>query len=579
MLINKTYFLIIPFIFSSVGLFLHDPVSLLACIVLTVYILIYLILNPVKRIIPNLTYVYVAVIPMLYLISGFINRQPIRDLIFGAYKRNDGLATVISLFLVFLFATLGKNTFDFINKGLIPLLILCILYGVFQLLSFDFINWNNPYNAIQLTLGNPNQAAALLGLMSISVVYKITSTRELGKKSGFLVLLTVLLVLGTRTNSSQFFLISILGIIVFYSILNIFKIRNLSLIYLVSIFLVLFLSIIGNMSISKLIEITNTDSRFEYMKVGIRIWRDSPIIGGGVDSFKMYSSFHRSVRMVQKEGSFVIPDKSHNLLIDHLANGGLLVALTWLLFIITICIYLFRLIFSFKNNSNELALVSSLWISYLVQTFINPSHILISVIGFMSAGLIVGMYLQTSPNEKSIVFSSKCISYVSKFGLFTLIIFLVISFRVTKIDSESKSFLSTPYRNVSIPSSLLGTWQDPTLTELFAVKLLNQSENCAEVRRISSILLSQNKRSQQAWYFRSLCSSYFGDFQTASKSIDNALVLDPYNIRYLISKFQFQLKLNNQTSARSTLDLIKTINPQEAELSQLEKLLSKTSNS
>ncbi|MFM7984157.1 MAG: hypothetical protein ACKPKO_33010, partial [Candidatus Fonsibacter sp.] len=38
--------------------------------------------------------------------------------------------------------------------------LLFILYGFMQHFGNDFIDWNNPYNSIILTLGNPNFSSA-----------------------------------------------------------------------------------------------------------------------------------------------------------------------------------------------------------------------------------------------------------------------------------------------------------------------------------------------------------------------------------------------------------------------------------
>ena len=42
------------------------------------------------------------------------------------------------------------------------------LYGLLQNSGKDFVDWNNPYNSVILTVGNPNYAAALLAIFGVS---------------------------------------------------------------------------------------------------------------------------------------------------------------------------------------------------------------------------------------------------------------------------------------------------------------------------------------------------------------------------------------------------------------------------
>jgi hypothetical protein len=41
------------------------------------------------------------------------------------------------------------------------------IYGLMQINGNDFVAWNNPYNSMIATLGNPNFASSLLALIAL----------------------------------------------------------------------------------------------------------------------------------------------------------------------------------------------------------------------------------------------------------------------------------------------------------------------------------------------------------------------------------------------------------------------------
>ena len=46
--------------------------------------------------------------------------------------------------------------------------------------------------------------------------------------------------------------------------------------------------------------------------------------------------------ITNSDGVFVIPDKSHNVLIDHFANGGVFAGIVWIAFVILVFVSLFN---------------------------------------------------------------------------------------------------------------------------------------------------------------------------------------------------------------------------------------------
>ena len=89
--------------------------------------------------------------------------------LFGEYQRRTGYLAYLCLVIFFLAACFIFNTRQLSLFGNAVLLIglLTSLYGLAQHFKHDFVQWNNPYNSILGTLGNPDFAAALMAIFLI----------------------------------------------------------------------------------------------------------------------------------------------------------------------------------------------------------------------------------------------------------------------------------------------------------------------------------------------------------------------------------------------------------------------------
>jgi len=77
--------------------------------------------------------------------------------------------------------------------------------------------------------------------------------------------------------------------------------------------------------------------RFDYWITGVQIFSENWLLGVGPDQFQRHAALYRNSEQVLRDGDFVIPDRAHNVLIDHFANGGIGAGILWLGF----CIYIF----------------------------------------------------------------------------------------------------------------------------------------------------------------------------------------------------------------------------------------------
>ena len=96
---------------------------------------------------------------------------------FGETQRKTGFLTYLSLALLALASSSIINNFNLrkiFNWALITGFLLAI-YGLMQTSGIDFVQWNNPYNSIISTVGNPNFAAAIMAMMATILIGLIMS--------------------------------------------------------------------------------------------------------------------------------------------------------------------------------------------------------------------------------------------------------------------------------------------------------------------------------------------------------------------------------------------------------------------
>ena len=99
---------------------------------------------------------------------------------FGENARRTGFLTYFCLTVFFFSAALlfrlsNLSKFDFVTLIVGPIV---GLYGFSQHFKIDAIKWNNPYNSVLSTLGNPDFASAVMGIflvLTVGVILNKTS--------------------------------------------------------------------------------------------------------------------------------------------------------------------------------------------------------------------------------------------------------------------------------------------------------------------------------------------------------------------------------------------------------------------
>jgi hypothetical protein len=340
--------------------------------------------------------------------SAIMSDSPLSQNLYGAFGRNNGLITYIFLAIILL-ATLSlrsRDSFSRIIKSLIFAGLINMVYCLWVITFGDFIGWNNPYGNILGTLGNPNFIGSFLGIFVAAYVgYGLdSSSPKWFKYSVFIVVpITAFEIIQSSAIQGRIVGVTGVGIIGFFYIKSRFN-------QIVTSIYVLFgvmggaLALLGALQIGPLtsyIYKTSVSLRGQYWLAGWNTGEANPIFGAGMDAFGNWYRRSRDIRAIELPGVNTVVDASHNVPIDMFAFGG------WPLFISYMFLMglggraIIRASLRTKQFDPILAVLTSTWIGYQLQSIISINQIGLAIWGWVLTGAVIAYERSTRQNSIS----------------------------------------------------------------------------------------------------------------------------------------------------------------------------------
>ena len=334
------------------------------------------------------------------LISTLYSSSPWVQNIYGASGRNTGVLTYISLMVFFIAGTFIKDIDQAysIFKGLFAAFTFNAVYGIFQITNHDPIKWTNPYNSFLGTLGNPNFSAAFMaiGVTSALPIFLWKVQRKIYKIAGFALILIGIYEIQS-SNALQGKVVLAFGILVtiLYYLINKQISTKIIASYLSIVITVITVSILGMLQIGPLKEFlfkSTVTLRGFYWRAGLEMFQSKPIYGVGFDSYGDYYTRVRGISAIKSPGAITtVSNSAHNVLIDILASGGILVTVPYLILnFIALSLVIKRIISKAKVDSVEQSLVIA-WLGYSVQSIVSINQIGLAIWGWILPGAIIGI--------------------------------------------------------------------------------------------------------------------------------------------------------------------------------------------
>lgn len=349
----------------------------------------------------TLFYILVAFISSALFASIFTDFKYVA--VFGDTQRRNGLLSYLSLAIVLFASSIFVRVFNIKRLYTTTYFIgvVTAIYAFMQTNGKDFVKWNNNYNAIIGTLGNPNFAAAVMAVIGVLVFTSIFITDFKNYIRFFAAALAIVLFgLIYRSNARQGLLSYILGTGLFLIIWLYIKNRKLGLAVGVSGIIVFIFSVLGMLQIGPLQRFLykpTVSVRGHYWRTGIEMFKHEPLFGVGMDRYGAYFKEFREVSYPLSYGFDITSSNAHNTFIQFFATGGVFFGVSYLILNGYI---LKRAIFGLKNLSgnNQLLLagIFSAWIAFHAQSLVSIDNIGISIWGWLLGGSIIGVSVSSS---------------------------------------------------------------------------------------------------------------------------------------------------------------------------------------
>jgi O-antigen ligase len=336
--------------------------------------------------------------------ASFSSESTLTRTLFGYPGRSNGLLFylgILTLLWVSSSSMISSNFLKQLKNTFLALFIIFALYSSIQLLGFDPVEWNNPYNPVIGTLGNPNFSGAFLGVAAAAILH-IAILSHKAERIRYLVFGLALLALAISTGSLQAVGIFAIGILI--TILKLIYVRySLKLLILTvssitSISALIFAGFLGLGPLGERLLQFTLQIRLEYWRVGLEIAKEFPLTGIGPDSYVEGFRKFRSEAFVEKYSDQVISDSAHNVLINFMANFGIPAFALLILLIILVSKKALHFLFSKEKPNREIEVLSIVWLLMLIQSLFSLEQIGLSVLQWVCGGLILNQSITESDN-------------------------------------------------------------------------------------------------------------------------------------------------------------------------------------
>ena len=315
----------------------------------------------------------------------------------GDSQRRNGFLTYLALSVVMLATalTFKVESVNQLHKVAFLTGLLLSIYGLMQISGLDFVDWNNPYNAIISTVGNPNFAAAIMSIMALLIFAPVLNSGY-SKLIRISSLILTILILYTifLSDARQGLLAFFAGLLAYMIIWAFIKSKRLGYIFLLAGAFVGLLAIAGMLQkgpLSSLLYKGSVTVRGYYWDAGIAMVRANPFFGVGYDSYGSYFKEYREVGYPLKYGFGITSSNAHNLPIQIFSTSGIFAGTAYMAITIFIFVVGLRAILRASNNQKlQIGGVLSAWIAYQAQSIVSIDNIGISVWGWALGGAVLG---------------------------------------------------------------------------------------------------------------------------------------------------------------------------------------------
>ena len=530
----------------------------------------------------------IAILLLIFFILGLTLSTVFSDVkivsIFGDTQRRNGFLQYLSLAIIFIYSSRVMTLAS--SKVLIKLMIIVSFilsaYGIIQITGHDFVKWDNPYNRMIGTLGNPNFASALLAIFLVVVFPQIFNS-----KISPIIRLTALISSTMSisaiisSDSRQGLLTFAIGILFYLTVKVYVRRKKLGICLILLNLIITTVSILGMLQYGPLKSYLYKDSisvRGFYWRAALEMFQSHPLFGVGVDRYGAFFKSYREPEYSLKYVYQINSNNAHNLYLQFFSTGGLLLGLSYLLLNISVFVISLKLIRNSLGDTREVALILlSAWLAFQAQSIISIDSIGLSIWGWLISGALLALARSTHTpssqqihSRKKITINSLNLEIYQKL-LVTLLLAPTIMVFYFISQSESDTLRS---RFFTAP----GQVQNRSVVQEYATKVLNNSFSDPQYRlfvllnmydmglraeALEGIKLLESLDPINLDVLNSLAmiSQENGEFVISINFREKIANIDPWNAENYLSLVKLYKQVDNENSARSTYNKIISFAP------------------
>jgi O-antigen ligase len=404
----------------------------------------------------------------------------------GETQRKNGFATYISLAILFYTVAISIKIEDLnkLEKYLIFVSVVLVIYGFMQVTDNDIVKWNNPYNSVIGTAGNPNFSSAIFAILCIYVLTTALLNFKVRKPLYTIIYITLAVLLFIsilNTKSLQGILAFSVGFFVFVLAI-VYKYKTILSYFFALLFLgVTTLGVLGMLQIGPFQNYLYKDSvstRGYYWRAGIEMVKNHPFTGVGIDNYGSYFNLYKTVDYSIRYGFELTSSNAHNTFIQHFATGGIFFGFAYLILQILIFLAAAKLILGSNSTFSKATLpIFCAWLTFQAQSLVSIDNIAISILGWLFGAIIIGLECIVRSNDlakKGLIDKSTEIKQIISSYAAAIFIFIFCAF-LFRVES-SMMYLKSVYNpsNVENNKLILVKGQDFFKLQLNNINYQNQ---------------------------------------------------------------------------------------------------------
>jgi O-antigen ligase len=499
--------------------------------------------------------------------------------IFGEFHRNNGALTLFACAVLTAAAGLVFTEASSLRplKWVSLLGLFLSVYGVLQLLGQDPVQWNNQYNPIITTLGNPNFTSGIIGISSIASLYFVFESRKMLERlvaAGGLILGLFVVV---KSDSVQGIFAFACGAAIF-TLVKAWEVRRafgiMAGLSLTVIGLPVALAVFNIGPLASRLYQGTLNNRLDYWQAAINMFQAHPMLGVGIDR---YGEYYREFAVQNQYAQGVFTNNAHNVYLHLLATGGLTLFIPYLLLLSYITWLATKSLKTSNRQSRGIAATYlGIWLGFLLLNIVTIDNIGVGIWLWIMGGIIIGrsalakdsnVLLTGSKNNKRNVKSSTEVSLAPNVGAFALAVLVLIvcvpllnnSSKLVELKYNLKSLDQNAYASDLLKTANDNSGNPQTLANLadFAI----QKNDLTTALTISKMIGIADSRSFYAAYFPAIIYEGTNKRELAIPLREKLLVTDKWNTGNMLELVKSYTGLKDTKKAIELAAKIETLYP------------------